>query len=77
MNGDTLAYDAENMLKSAYDNVTHNTETYLYDGDDQRVEKTSPGGTTVYVYDAFGQLSAEYSTAESAILCTTCYLSYL
>jgi uncharacterized protein RhaS with RHS repeats len=30
----------------------------------------------VYVYDAFGQLAAEYSTAPSTPPCTTCYPSY-
>jgi RHS repeat-associated protein len=35
------------------------------------------GTTTVYVYDAFGQLAAEYSNAGTTTPpCTTCYLSY-
>jgi YD repeat-containing protein len=34
-------------------------ENYSYDGAGQRVEKSGPGGTTVYVYDAFGQLAYE------------------
>ncbi|MGH9618542.1 MAG: RHS repeat-associated core domain-containing protein [Bryobacteraceae bacterium] len=76
VNGDTAAYDAENRMTSAYDPVTHNTETYLYDGSGQRVEKTGPAGTTVYVYDAFGQLTAEYSTTQNTSPCTTCYPSY-
>jgi RHS repeat-associated protein len=43
----------------------------------QRVEKTIAGGaTTVYVYDAFGQLAAEYSTAINTSPCTTCYLTW-
>jgi hypothetical protein len=33
------------------------------------------GDTTVYVYDAFGQLAAEYSNAQNTAPCTTCYLS--
>ncbi|MGH9436539.1 MAG: RHS repeat domain-containing protein [Terriglobia bacterium] len=74
--GNTLTYGAENHVASAYDNVTHNTESYLYDGDGQRVEKTGPGGTIVYVYDAFGQLASEYSTVPVNPPCTTCYLSY-
>ena len=34
-----------------------------------------PAGNTIYVYDAFGRLSAEYSTATVPAPCTTCYLS--
>ena len=37
--------------------------------------KTTPSGTTLFVYDAFGQLAAEYSTTAVTNLCTTCYLS--
>jgi RHS repeat-associated protein len=76
VNYDTLTYDAENRMTSAYDNVSHNTESYLYDGDGQRVEKSGPGGTIVYVYDAFSQLAAEYSTVPVNPPCTICYLSY-
>jgi RHS repeat-associated protein len=52
--------------------------TYAYDGDGRRVQKTGGGATTVYVYDAAGQLAAEYSTATAAAPspCATCYLSY-
>lgn len=34
--------------------------TYGYDGNGQRVTKTVGGQTTTYVYDAFGNLAAEY-----------------
>ena len=73
VNGDTLAYDAENRQSAATDNTTHVTQKYLYDGAGQRVEKTITGGvTTVYVYDIFA-LAAEYSTGSNAMTCTTCY----
>ena len=75
VNGNTLAYDAENRLVSETDSVTHAVETYLYDGDRKRVQKTGPSGTTVFVYDVLGQLAAEYSTANSSFPCTTCYVS--
>jgi uncharacterized protein RhaS with RHS repeats len=54
--GNTLTYDAENRLSSAYDGSNQNTENYLYDGLGQRVEKVKVDnqGTTlesrVYVY---------------------------
>jgi RHS repeat-associated protein len=76
VNGDTLSYDAENRQSSATDGVTHGTQTYAYNGLGQRVKKAISGGpSTVYVYDAFGQLASEYSTstATNTISCTTCY----
>ena len=71
-----MAYDAENRQVSATDNTTHAVEKYFYDGAGERVEKTGPGGTTVFVYDAQGLLAAEYSTAANTAPCTTCYLTW-
>ena len=52
------------------------TAQYAYDGDGRRVKKVSGGATTVYVYDAQGQLAAEYATAGNpAPPCLTCYLT--
>lgn len=62
---------------------------YVYDGEGQRVQKiTCPLGTlqctpsvtgatvsTTYVYDAFGNLAAEYGTPQSPCGTPTCYLS--
>ncbi len=43
---------------------TTTTVNYAYDGDGKRVTKAVSGGaTTTYLYDAKGDLSAEYSTA--------------
>src|SRR5947209_19281149 len=54
------------------------TQTYSYDGNGQRVQKAVVNGaTTVYVYDAFGQPSAEYDNAVLVTApCKTCYLAY-
>ena len=42
------------------------TETFTYDGFGQRVKKTPwSGNATVYVYDIFGQLAAEYANGTS------------
>jgi RHS repeat-associated protein len=80
VNGDTLTYDAENRQISAREGPALGgaMETYAYDGNGQRVVKSAPAGRTVYVYDAFGQLAAEYSNAAPSAPppCTTCYLSY-
>jgi len=77
VNGFTLGYDAENRQVSATEqpSLGGGQELYLYDGEGQRVEKVAPAGNTVYVYDAFGGLAAEYNTFESSFACTTCYVT--
>ncbi len=67
-----ITYDANNLQTAAGSN------TYAYDGLGQRVSRTvGSAPTTYYVYDAFGQLSAEYSAAPvTTPPCVTCYLSY-
>jgi RHS repeat-associated protein len=79
-NGATsYTYDAENRQTSATDapGIGGGTVNYLFDGSGQRVEKVfSSGASTVYVYDAFGQLAAEYSTAQNTSPCATCYLTW-
>ena len=63
-NGNTLAFDAENQLKSVTlpASVGGGTETILYDALGQRVQKSPwSGNYTAYVYDAFGQLASEYA----------------
>lgn len=58
----TLAYDAENRQTSFL--ATGKSGAYVYDGEGRRV-KRMPTGTgdpvTIYAYDAFGKLAAEYS----------------
>ena len=54
---DTMAYDAENRQKSFNGTVGQ----YFYDGEGHRVKKIDSSKTTVLVYDAMGQLIAEYS----------------
>ncbi len=74
VNGNTVSYDAENRMTTVTESGA--SETLAYDGAGQRVEKMLPTVTTVYVYDAFGQLAAEYSSAGgNTLACSTCYLS--
>ncbi len=62
VNGNAVGYDAENNATTLLGWVFG----YLFDGLGQRVEKTQYGHTpTVYVYDAFGQLAAEYAGGTS------------
>jgi RHS repeat-associated protein len=83
----TFGYDAENR-QTAYcpndGNPANCVQTagngrtlYYYDGEGRRVLTQAPDGTTTtFVYDAAGNLSAEYgSLAPPAPLCATCYLT--
>jgi RHS repeat-associated protein len=55
--GRVYSYDAESRLT----NINSGTAIYGYDGAGQRVAKSVTGvGTTVFVYDVFGRLIAEY-----------------
>jgi len=70
-----MTYYADNMLKTS-SNSNNGSVTYFYDGDGHRVQKVVAGGaSTTYVYDAGGQLAAEYSTASPPVLCTTCWFT--
>lgn len=60
--GKQFLYDAENHqkeLKAPQDQIIGQ---YLYDGEGRRVKKISNTATTAFVYNASGQLVAEYST---------------
>jgi RHS repeat-associated protein len=68
----TLSYDTNNMMIGVAGSAT-----YAYDGLGQRVSKVYGGVTTVYAYDAFGNPTAEYSSAAASLpVCATCYLSW-
>ena len=58
--GYIFTYDAENRQ---YTSAVNGTTTYTYDGEGRRVMKTTGTAQTVYVYDATGEVTAEYSTA--------------
>ena len=64
----TFTYDAENRQVTA--TVAGILNSYTYDAEGRRVTRTTPWNTTtpttVYVYDASGQLGAEYGQATEA-----------
>ncbi len=66
--GNTFAYDVENRQTSA------GGTTYMYDGNGQRVQRTSSSGTSTYIYDVFGSLAAEYDT-QATPMTGTIYLT--
>jgi RHS repeat-associated protein len=92
--GYSYTYDAENRMISANlggNGIEVSSAGYVYDGEGNRVQKIScPAGTrpctaavtgaatTTYIYDAFGNLAAEYGVSSSAPAgcgTPTCYLS--
>lgn len=58
----TYTYDAENRITSANTGLSFGRSDYGYDSDGRRVKKVTGSGatTTVFVYNASGQLVAEY-----------------
>jgi RHS repeat-associated protein len=79
--GKLFAYDAENRQKSFGTGGSHtNGASYYYDGQGKRVKKTiSLGGggqrETIFVYDAFSKLAAEYENMAPAANGTTKFLT--
>jgi RHS repeat-associated protein len=64
--GQRFSYDAEDHQKEYFSagNQTNSPDaTYYYDGEGRRVKKIVGAETTIFVYDASGQLAAEYSTS--------------
>ncbi len=60
----SVQYDAESRQNQTNDSNSQLQVNYYYDGEGQRVQKNVYGGAaSVYVYDAFGQLAAEYAPA--------------
>jgi RHS repeat-associated protein len=54
-------YDAENRQTQVTNTVAQTTANYQYDGSGKRVRKTFGNEETIFVYDAFGKMIAEYS----------------
>ena len=85
LGGYNSTFDAEGRMTST--TVNGATTSYVYDGEGQRVAKllcptaspcsvATPGATmeTIYIYDAAGNLAAQFSTGPSRPPCTTCYV---
>ncbi len=72
--GYTFAYDGDDHLATSA--LSASTTTYGYDGLGRRVNRQTPQGRTIYVYDAFDQLAAEYtSEVLNPQACATCYVA--
>jgi RHS repeat-associated protein len=76
--GKRFGYDAESHQKeffSASNSSSTPDATYQYDGDGRRVKKIVGSEVTIFVYNASGQLAAEYTTTVEPA--TTAQVSYL
>lgn len=56
-------YNAQNKLIEVQNVSNVVIGQYIYDGEGQRVKKISPTENIIFVYNAFGQMIAEYSNA--------------
>ncbi len=61
-NGQTFTYDAENKQILVKDAQQNTVGEYFYDGDGKRIKKKTATEETIFVYNASGQLVADYST---------------
>ena len=75
--GFSYNYDAENRVSLVTEPSGTNPPSYqyFYDGAGRRIQKVASGGTTTtYVYDAAGEIAAEYSSTASTPNCSTCFV---
>ena len=70
-----LVYDAEGRIRQSTNTGTSQTTDYAYDGAGNRVKKTVGTASTYFVYDAFGQLAAEYTSSGPSGTAATHYLT--
>jgi RHS repeat-associated protein len=62
----TMTYDPEGHLETFQSVSLGVNSAYGYDGEGRRVKKTLGSTTVVYVYDAMGELAAEYGSAAAS-----------
>ncbi len=61
--GESFNYNGDNRLAQYQGGATQvGGVDYFYDGDGRRVKKANPSATTIFVYNALGQLIAEFTT---------------
>ena len=60
--GRTLLFDGENKQKQVKNSSNQVIGTYYYDGDGRRIKKITSSEQRIFVYDAGGELIAEYSS---------------
>lgn len=78
--GKRFAFDGDNKVVSVAANLTNQTNgvytaEYRYDAAGRRVKKIVGSVTTLFVYDAFGELVAEYTVNGPSVAARTQYLT--
>ena len=75
--GKTYLYDALKKQTQAKDAIGIVIGKYFYDGEGKRVRKQGISEDTIFVYDGFGSLTAEYTVSinQSAVNPNTTYLT--
>ncbi|HRH40127.1 MAG TPA: RHS repeat-associated core domain-containing protein [Pyrinomonadaceae bacterium] len=58
-------YDAENRQKEVRNASNQVVGQYIYDGEGHRVQKLATQENTIFVYDAFGKMTSEYTVSAS------------
>jgi RHS repeat-associated protein len=72
----SFSYDAENRMVSYNGgNPLNGGGVFSYDGEGRRIKKVSATGTTIFVYNALGQISAEYTDNSTGTGNATSYLT--
>jgi RHS repeat-associated protein len=72
--GNLFGYDAENRLSIYNNGASQGGANYYYNSDGRRVKKLVGTDATIFVYNALGQMVAEYSTT-APTNSTTSYLT--
>ena len=73
--GRTFIYDGENKQKEVKSPTNQTIGTYFYDGDGKRVKTNTLSENRIFIYNAFGELVAEYSSLIPQSFPVTRYLT--
>ncbi len=74
--GNSYSFNSDDMQATfTYSGAGQAAAQYFYDGEGRRVKKVDGGETTVFVYNANGQLVAEYSSNAQPVSNPTTYLT--
>lgn len=74
--GRQFFYDGENKQKEVKNSANQVIGQYLYDGDGKRVKKVSAAETTLFIYNASGKMTSEYTvTTATPTAPVTSYLT--
>lgn len=70
-----FTYDSENRQTQVQNTASQSSANYYYDGLGKRIKKVVGDQETIFVYDAFGKLTAEYTDNQAVTFDGTKYLT--